>query len=131
MRDEIKTLVQYRVERAKESIIEAKLMFEKGHINTYVNRLYYACFYIVSALLLTKGLSSSKHSGIRSLFHQHYVKSGIIDINKGLLYDKLYDNRQKGDYADLVYFKADDVKPWLKEVEEFVETIQNIITKEI
>ena len=77
---------------------------ENGHSNTYVNRLYYACFYAVPALLLTKELYSAKHSGVRSLFHQNYVKPGMVTVEPGHIYDKLYHNRQKGDYGDLVCF---------------------------
>lgn len=79
MKEETRTLVMYRIERAFESLEEAKILFERGHANTYVNRLYYACFYAVSALLLTKGLSSAKHSGVRSLFHQEFVKPAVIN----------------------------------------------------
>lgn len=49
------------------------------------------------------------------LFHRNFVKPGRIDIKLGQLYDKLYDNRQKGDYADLVNFDPGQVSPWLKE----------------
>jgi hypothetical protein len=79
-------------------------LLESGHANTCVNRLYYACFYAVSALLLAKGLSSARHSGERALFHQHIVKPGLLDVPLGQLYDKFFDNRQKGDYADLIRF---------------------------
>jgi uncharacterized protein (UPF0332 family) len=33
---------------------EARLMIDSGFLNAAVNRLYYACFYAVSAILLTK-----------------------------------------------------------------------------
>ena len=57
MKEETRTLILYRLERAKESLDEANILMERGHANTFVSRLYYACFYAVSALLLTKGLS--------------------------------------------------------------------------
>ena len=131
MKEETRTLVIYRLERARESLEEAKILLERGYANTYVNRLYYACFYAVSALLLTRGLSSAKHSGIRSLFHQNFVKSGLVDIELGQLYDRLFDNRQKGDYADLVRFDFNEVRHWYNEAHKFVETIENIIKKEL
>jgi len=100
MKEETRTLITYRLERARESLEEANILLERGYGNTFVNRLYYACFYAVSALLLTKGLSSAKHSGIRSLFHQNFVKSGLVKTELAQFYDMLFDNRQKGDYAD-------------------------------
>lgn len=131
MKEETRTLVMYRIERAFESLEEAKILFERGHANTYVNRLYYACFYAVSALLLTKGLSSAKHSGVRSLFHQEFVKPAVINTELGQLYDRLFDNRQKGDYADLIRFNMDEVSNWYNETQEFVKTIEIIVKKEI
>lgn len=131
MKQEVKTLINYRLERAHEALDEALILLERGHANTFINRLYYACFYAVSALLLTKELSSSKHSGVRALFLQNFVKSGIVDRKMGKLYDKLFDTRQKGDYADLVRFNLDEVRPWLKDVESFVESLERLIKKEI
>ena len=51
MKEETKTLVAYRLGRAHESIDEARILIERGYVNTFVNRLYYACFYAISALL--------------------------------------------------------------------------------
>ena len=130
MKEETRTLIGYRLERAQESLEEAKLLLEKGYGNTFVNRLYYACFYAVSALLLSKGHSSAKHSGIRSLFHQKVVKPGLIKLELGHLYDRLFDNRQKGDYADLVRFDTAEVVSWYDEAQEFVQEITNLTNKE-
>jgi uncharacterized protein (UPF0332 family) len=129
MKEETRTLVAYRLERAKESLEEAKLLLDRGYGNTFVNRLYYACFYAVSALLLTKGLSSARHSGIRSLFHQNIVKSGLVDLESGQLYDRLFDNRQKSDYADLVRFDTDEVGDWYNEARRFVDSLEDIVQK--
>ncbi len=131
MKEELLALINYRLERAHETLEEARILLEQGHANTYVNRLYYACFYAVSALLLTKDLSSAKHSGIRSFFHQNFVKSGLVDQELGQLFDKLYDNRQKGDYTDLFRFDLDVVRNWYEEAQKFVETIDGITQKEI
>ena len=129
MKEEIRILVNYRLERAKESIEEAKILVERGHVNTFINRLYYACFYAVSALLLTKGLSSPKHSGVRSLFHQNFVKSGIMGIESGQFFDELFDNRQKADYSDLLRIHVNEVYHWYDETKEFVAKIENILQK--
>jgi uncharacterized protein (UPF0332 family) len=77
--------------------------------------------------LLSKRLSSSKHSGVRALFHQNFVKNGLINREMGKYYDKLFDTRQKGDYADLVYFDKKEVGSWFDEAKNFVSSIKNII----
>ena len=131
MKEETRSLVMYRLERARESLEEANILLERGHGNAFVNRLYYACFYAVSALLLTRGLSSAKHGGVRSLFHQNFVKPRLIGTELGQIYDRLFDNRQKGDYADLVRFDPDEVSDWYDEAREFVEIAGDIVKKEL
>lgn len=131
MKEETRTSIMYRLKRAHESLKEAKILLDGGHTNTYVNRLYYACFYAVSSLLFTKGLSSAKHSGLRSLFHQNFVKSGIVNTEFGQIYDRLFDNRQKADYADLISFKVDEVRHWYNEAQKFVGVIECLVRKEL
>lgn len=127
MTPEEQALVQYRLERAREALDEARLLFESGHIHTYVNRLYYACFYAVSALLLTKGLSTSKHAHLRALLHKELIRPGIIPLEYGQLFDLLFNNRQKGDYSDFVVFRTEQVQGWLKRAGEFVDYISTRI----
>lgn len=122
-------MVAYRMSRAHEAIEEAKILFDAGHINSYVNRLYYACFYAVSALLLRKGMSTSKHGHLRSLLHRECVRGGSIPKELGKHFDLLFDSRQEGDYADLVVFKADEVADWLAQTKAFVSHVEALISE--
>ena len=127
MTDEhIKALVKYRIQRAEETYNEALLMQTGNHWTACANRLYYACFYAVSALLVKYGLSSSKHSGIKSLFNQHIIKKEILDKSKGKLYNQLFEARQEGDYVDFVSFDRDLVEPWIQKVKSFIKDIKNL-----
>ena len=127
MTPEEKILVQYRLERAKEAVDEARILFEAGHLNTYVNRLYYACFYAVSALLLTKDLSTSKHTHLRALFHKEFIRTGLIPAEHGKFFDLLLNNRQKSDYADLIVYQAEEIEDWLEKTTGFVMYIAEMI----
>lgn len=102
-------------------------MKREEHWNTCANRLYYACFYAVLALLEKDGLASSKHSGIKSLFNQHFIKTGKIAKEHGKLYNNLFDARQEGDYVDFVYFDADTVEPWIPNVKDFIEAVSRLV----
>jgi predicted nucleotidyltransferase len=68
MKEEVKTLNRYRLERAVETYQDAKILFEKGRLRGSVNRIYYSMFYAVNAMLLTKNLFSAKHSRVLALF---------------------------------------------------------------
>jgi len=123
MTPEAVELVRYRLAQARESIAEAALLFANDHVRTAVDRLYYACFYAVSALLLAEGYSSPKHSGVRALFDQHWIVPERLPKHMGRLYRRLFDARQKGDYADVVTFDRAEVSTWVSETETFVEQV--------
>ena len=114
---------RYRLSRAAESLEEARILLGSGHLYGAVNRLYYACFYAVSALLLTEGQSSSKHSGVRSLFDQHWVNTGRVPAELGRLYRELFQRRQRSDYGDLARFESAEVERLNEEAVEFVKAI--------
>jgi len=124
-----KALIKYRFERAEETYYEANMMRKEKHWNACANRLYYACFYAVSALLAKCGFSSSKHSGIKSLFNQHIIKKKLLDKNMGKLYNQLFEARQEGDYVDFVIFDRDLVEPWVPMVKGFIDEIKQLLEK--
>jgi uncharacterized protein (UPF0332 family) len=107
MTDAVRALVVYRMERAREALSEAALLLPAGHLNAYVNRLYYACFYAVSALLVIQGISTSRHGHLRSLLHRDFVKTGTIVRRTGR--DWLNDQRT----ADTILtYPAHRQTPW-------------------
>ncbi len=59
--EERKNLVQYRLERAEETFKEIPTLCRHAYWNTAANRLYYAAFYAVSALLLQNGHTIQTH----------------------------------------------------------------------
>ncbi|MEQ8226084.1 MAG: HEPN domain-containing protein [Candidatus Eremiobacterota bacterium] len=129
MIDEVKEIILRKMTRAYEALEEAEMMAGAKHWNTCVNRLYYSCFYSVSALLMTENLLSSKHTGVRSFFNNHFVKKGLINKELGKLYNKLFDFRHESDYDDFVLMKEEDVMPLIPDVKIFIETLQDFIDK--
>ena len=123
MRVDRSDYLRYRIQRASETIREAELLSNGGFTAGAVNRIYYACFYAVSALLTSEGHSSSKHSGVMSLFDQHWIKSGRMPNEVGAFYHLIFQRRQKGDYGDEAFFERQQVKEWLAEARSFVERI--------
>ena len=120
MIDSLGDLIRYRMARAQETLEEAHILADSGRWNACVNRLYYACFYAISALLVRDGLSSSKHAGVRSLFNRQYVKSGKIPKDLASIYNDLFERRQEGDYIDYVTFQESQVLPWISKAEALV-----------
>ncbi len=122
-------LVSYRLQRARETLADARILADAGRWNPCVNRLYYACFYAVSALLIQEGLSSTKHTGLRSLFNRHFVKTNKVPKDKARIFNDLFERRQEGDYVDFVSFEESQVLPWLPEAEAFVQNLADLLNK--
>jgi uncharacterized protein (UPF0332 family) len=125
-----KELVSYRMTRAEETLEDACILARAGRWNACVNRLYYACFYAISALLVRDGLSSSKHAGVRSLFNRRYVKTGEVPKDFARIYNDLFERRQEGDYIDFVSFQEAQVLPWISKAEELIGYIAGLVQTE-
>jgi uncharacterized protein (UPF0332 family) len=127
MTETIDDLIQYRINRAFETLKEAETMIENQFWNASVNRIYYACFYAVSGLLLRKGLDSSTHKGLRQMFGLHFVQTGIVSKDYGKFFSDLFDRRHAGDYDDFIIFDKETVMNLFLTGSEFVKEITGLI----
>jgi uncharacterized protein (UPF0332 family) len=125
--EERKEYVKYRIETAYKTVEAAKVLAEKGFWNSAVNRLYYAIFYAVNALLVVNDISTKSHSATKSKFSLHFIKTGKFDKKYGKLLSELYDWRQKGDYENIFDYDSESVKPLFKPVTEMIKLIDDEI----
>ena len=110
--EERKDIVTYRIENAKTTLTEVKSHIENGFYNTAVNRMYYACFYAASALLIANKIQVKSHEGVRQQLGLHFVLTGKISQEQGKFYSLLYSKRTAGDYEDFLTHDKDTVD-WL------------------
>ncbi len=121
-----KKLIRLWLEKADEALASAELELNAGHTNFAVNRLYYSCFYAVTALLLRDGKQYARHSAVKSEFGRTYIKPGRLDVKWNKFYQKLFDDRQEGDYIPTTTFEASDVSTSLQQAREFIDLIRGI-----
>jgi uncharacterized protein (UPF0332 family) len=123
-------LVAYRLLRAKEAFEDGEILAASGRWNSAANRLYYACFYIVSAYLANKDIEATTHSGLKSAFNKELVKAGKVDREDGKLYNKLFGIRQEADYEDFHSVEKEDIEPLIPKIKFLIEEIEQIISDE-
>jgi len=114
-------LVIYRINRALDTLKEVPVLVEHEFLNTAINRLYYACFYAVSAILLHHKIEASTHAGVRQMFGLHFVKAEIIDAQHGHFYSRLFNIRQISDYDDYIDFDRERVMDMIEPAEELIK----------
>ncbi|MBR3797307.1 MAG: HEPN domain-containing protein [Clostridia bacterium] len=125
--EERKALVLNKVHRSRETWAEAKGIIENKYWYAAANRMYYACYYMVSALLLNNGQSAHTHGGIIGLFGLHFVKTGIVSSEMGKFYSEMYELRQTGDYDDWKTLAESDIMPLIPKVEQFLDVVEKLI----
>ncbi len=125
--EERKALATVRIERAEKTFTDAKTIAASKMWNAAANRMYYACYYMVSALLVSNGLEAGTHSGVIRMFSLNFVKEGKVSEEMGRFYSKLFELRQTGDYADWVYLAEEDVAPLIPQVESFLSALKQLL----
>lgn len=127
MNDDLKSLVEYRLDEARESIEEAVLLLEGGKSRGALSRAYYAMFYATLALLAIKELGASKHSGVIRMFHEHYVQDGIFDKEIARSLSVAFDLRNKSDYRELTSPSSEQAQDTLEAAKKFVAEAERVI----
>ena len=122
-----KDLIRYRIDRAKETLDDARILSENEKWNSSINRLYYATYYAVTALLLNSNLKPTTHNDSKSNFSEYFIKTEKIDAKYGKMYSRLFTWRQKGDYDDFFDFNESRVTPYLKPVKEFIALVEELL----
>lgn len=125
MNEEIEALLK----KADESIRGAKLLFDNGLFGFAVSRAYYAMFYVVSAVLLTKGLSFSKHTAVVAAFGQHFVKTNIFEHKFHRYLVEAFEQRQIGDYEVLDEITKETAQRSINRAIEFIAAVKNFLDK--
>lgn len=89
-------LIEYRLEQARETLLDAKVLYEhERRPASVVNRAYYAMFYATLALLVTIGKSPSKHIGVISFFDSEFVKKNIFPKEMSRKLHEVFEARQE------------------------------------
>ncbi|MDR2970644.1 MAG: HEPN domain-containing protein [Bacteroidales bacterium] len=128
---ERKEVVKYRLEKARETLAEIPVLFENKLYRTAANRLYYACFYAATALLIKDGYEAHTHSGVKTLLGLHYINENKLAVSLGKTYNHLFNMRQKGDYFDLITVNESDIIPLFEPAENFIAEIEKLINENI
>ena len=124
-----KYIVNHRLQKAHDTLKEAKGNIDMGFWHTAAKRLYYACYYVVTALLIKNGFTVRTHNGVFTLLGKHFVLEGIVSNEQNKLYGKLLELRQDGDYDDWKVISEYDVKPLIEPAQKFIAEIEGLINK--
>ena len=126
MTPEAAALARHRLARARDMLRDADLLAASESTESAVNRYYYAAFHAARALLATRDLDSSKHSGVIALFQREFVKTGLVAADVAKALPQTFEKRQNSDYADFAQVSAQEVDRLKTSVRQFVITCARV-----
>lgn len=122
-------LVKYWFEKAHESLESARNEYRDGRLSFAMNRIYYACFYALTAVFRDKGKTFKKHKGLRSALHRDLVRNGIVEDRWGKFFDEVFEARQRGDYTPMVKFEPDQLEDSLQQAAHFLQVMEELVNR--
>ena len=125
--EERNILVRREIEKAKSFFSQAEANMKMELWDVVANRLYYAMFHAVSALLIKDGRKVGTHKGVVASFGQYYVRTGVFPPDAGRLYSQLQSIREKADYSCLWEAQETDVMPKMGTARKLLEDIERKI----
>lgn len=121
--EEREAIVIYRLEKATKTLEEARCNLPMQFWSLIANRMYYAAYYAVSALLIVNGHTAKTHETILRVFGLYFVKTGVFSTEQGRLYNKLFTLRLTGDYNDHYDLEEQDVLPLFAQTEQLIADV--------
>lgn len=121
--EERRIMVEHEKQKALQTFAQAETLLQGGFWDGVANRLYYASFHAVNALLIHDGHSVRTHHGASTMFRQIYIKSGILPVSVSEHYSILQSMRDKADYN--CYFDATQalVEPLVEPTRQLIDTV--------
>lgn len=101
---------RYLMERAKEDLDAAQLLFDTGNYRIANNRAYYAIFHMLRSVLVFDDFDSSKHSGVIAEFRRKYIKKGIFPVAISKMIGEAFIIRNASDYDDMFAASKEDTE---------------------
>lgn len=125
--EERNTIVKYELEKASTTLCEVDALIENNLWNGAANRLYYAVFHAISALLIHDGHQVSTHQGSHALFGLHYIKTEKLPAEFGRLYSQLQTMREESDYNCIYDVTPDELTEKIEPAKRLINAIAAMI----
>ena len=121
-----KAMIAYRQEKAKLALDDAAFLTDASKYGLAANRLYYALYYAASALLLSKGIVTKRHSGLIAQVHMNFVKTGFLTQEDGALFNVMFTLRHEDDYEDFIDVERADIEEYTPQVTALVSKLKDL-----
>lgn len=125
-----KDYAKYRIERAREDLEAAHLLYDAGNYRIANNCAYYAIFHAMRAVLVFDNFDSSKHSGVIAEFRRRYIKEGIFPIEISKMIGSAFTIRNASDYDDMFIASKSETEEQINNAEYVYRILSEYISRQ-
>ena len=125
--EERRIVVNLEIEKSDSIFQQIGELQRLGYWDNVANRLYYAAFHTVSALLIKDGHEVSSHKGATAMFGRYYIVTGQLPQQFGKLYSQLQTLREKSDYNCSFTAKQEDIEPLIGQTCDMLAKIKKLV----
>lgn len=111
---------KYRLERAKETLESAIVLYNIKDLIGANNRAYYSIFYAIRAVLALEPIDFKRHKDVIAYFNKNYIKNEIFPRKMGSKIVQAQTIREDSDYDD-------EYEPNYDKTNEQIETARELI----
>ncbi len=118
-------LILISIEKSKTALNDASFSFNNDRLYNAQNRIYYAIFYIVTALSYKYEKTTSKHKNLLHWFNKKFIhEDKVFEPHFFTFYKKAYENRHKSDYEFTWKPDKDEISSDIKNADIFIKSVE-------
>lgn len=121
---------QLHLDKAHACLSDGEQLLKIESVSAAANRFYYAVFHAIHALFVANGFQSKSHNGTIAQFHQHFVKTGIIDPKYGHFVSQMENMREKADYDVIYDVTREDLEALKPVAYELIQKIEQLLKEQ-
>lgn len=122
---------KYRLERAKETLKSAIILYDRKDLIGANNRAYYSIFYAIRAVLALEPIDFKRHKDVIGYFNKNYVKNEIFPRKMGTKIVQAQTIREDSDYDDEYEPNYEKTQEQIETAKELIKLVEEYINKKL
>ena len=123
-----KDLARYKLERAREELDTAELLFENERLKAANNRAYYSIYYSLTAVLCLEPIAFKKHKDTIGYFNKNYVHTDRFPREIGRNISKAAKIRHASDYDEFYIASKEEAERQIQTAKELADLVDKFIS---
>lgn len=120
-------LALYRLEKAKNSLNAAEILYNSNSLLSANNRAYYAIFHALRSVLAIEGKDFKRHKDVLGYFNQKYIKTEVFPRIISKKIGNASKTREDSDYDDDYVPSSENTYTQIETAREVIELVEKYI----